>query len=134
MAPGSFTPSGPFSVSQDVGGAAMELLAVADVIAGGAGVLVSEPVLEVEDIDALLAGPGGGGDAERVHAHRRVEALRRHVPLDQVLDGPGGERLPLEPPPPQAGGRLDGPEQRPVAVVADAGRVEPGGEPLEDLG
>src|SRR5690348_3593832 len=72
------------SVSQDVGRAAMELLAVADVIACGAGVLVSEPVLEVEDVDALLAGPGGGGDPERVDAHRGVEALGLHIPFYQI--------------------------------------------------
>jgi hypothetical protein len=112
----------------------MDLLAVPDVIAGGAWVLVAEPVLEVEDVDALLAGPGGGGDAERVDADRGVQALRRHIPLDQVLDGPGGQRPPLEPIPPQSAGRLDGAEQGPVAVVADAGRIEPGGEPFEDLG
>jgi hypothetical protein len=40
----------------------MKFFAIADVVAGGAGVLVSEPVLEVEDVDALLAGPGGGGE------------------------------------------------------------------------
>src|SRR3954471_19547711 len=91
VAPGSFTPSGPFSVSQDVGRAAMELLAVADVVAGGPRVLVSEPVLEVEDVDPLLAGPGGGGDAERVDAHRGVQPLGGDKPADQVLDGPGGK-------------------------------------------
>src|SRR3954452_22266380 len=103
----------------------MELLAVADVIAGGPWVLVAEPVLEVEDVDALLTGPGGGGDAERVHADRRVEPLLLHIPFYQIFDGPGGERLPLEAIPPEPAGRPDGAEQGPVAVVADAGGVEP---------
>ena len=38
----------------------MEFLAVADVVAGGPRVLVAEPVLEVEGVNALLAGPGTG--------------------------------------------------------------------------
>src|SRR4051812_42929866 len=101
----------------------MEFLAVADVIAGGARVLVSEPVLEVEDVDPLLAGPGGGRDPERVDADRGVEPLGLDVPLDEVLDGPGGERLPLEPVFTHLTRGFDGPEQGPVAVVADAGRV-----------
>jgi hypothetical protein len=67
-----------------------------------------------------------------VHAHRRVEPLGLHIPFYQIFDGPGGQRSPLEPIPPQSAGRLDGPEQGPVAVVADVGRIEPGGEPLED--
>src|SRR4051794_29698149 len=46
--PGLVSPLDVFLVSQDVGRAAMELLAVADVIAGRPWVLVSEPVLEVE--------------------------------------------------------------------------------------
>src|SRR4051812_18823215 len=117
MRPWSPRPPRTLLISQDVGGAAMEFLAVADVVAGGAGVLVAEPVLEVEDVDPLLAGPGGGGDPERVHTHRRVEPLGLHIPFYQIFDGPGGERPPLEPVPAQPAGRLDGPEERSVPVV-----------------
>jgi hypothetical protein len=56
---------------------------------------MSEPVLKAEDVALLLAGPGDG-DKARVDADRGVEPLSLYVPLDQLLDVPGGEQLPQQ--------------------------------------
>src|SRR5262245_38482074 len=100
----------PSSVAQDVGRVAVQLLGVADVAPGRAGILVAEVLLEVEDIDTELSRARRGGDPERVHGDVGVEPELQHVVPEYLLDAAHGEPSLLEAVAAQAAGRLRGPK------------------------
>src|SRR3954462_9904372 len=95
-----------------VGGVAGEVVAVAVVAAGGAGVGVADGVLHVAQRDAFVEGGGDEGGAHRV----RADPLRvgdAGVSGEAAEEAPGGD--------PVEGGAGGGGEDGPVGALADAG-------------
>src|SRR3954471_16376534 len=95
-----------------VGGVAGEVVAVAVVAAGGAGVGVADGVLHVAQRDAFVEGGGDEGGPHRVRADA-FGVGDAGVAGEAADDPPGGD--------PVEGGAGGGGEDRPVGALADHG-------------